>query len=63
MKTIINRMRWLSAGITLGMWFMAWCWAEDDKKKSSTDKEFNDIINKYNDPEWISEKMYGEDNA
>lgn len=61
MKTFINRMRWLSAGIYLGVFIAAWIMGEDEKKK--LDKKFNDITSKYNDPEWISEKMYGEEHA
>jgi hypothetical protein len=38
MKTFINRLRWLNAGFILGAWFIAWAWAEEDKKK----KEFNE---------------------
>ena len=36
MKVIINRLRWLSAGIYLGIAFIAWLESDDDKKKSTT---------------------------
>jgi hypothetical protein len=34
MKTIINRLRWLSAGIYLGMALFAWLAQDNDKKKN-----------------------------
>ena len=36
MKVIINRLRWLSAGIYLGIAFIAWL--ESDSKKKSTEE-------------------------
>jgi hypothetical protein len=34
MKVIINRLRWLSAGVYLGMALFAWLAQDDDKKKN-----------------------------
>jgi hypothetical protein len=34
MSTIINRLRWLSAGIYLGMALFAWLAQDNDKKKN-----------------------------
>ena len=50
MKTIINRMRWLYAGVLLGMWAYAYIMlsdAEKQKIKADNDKKFNDIVNHY----------------
>ena len=54
MKTIINRMRWLSAGAYLAFIFIAWL--EDDKTKKEIkpyepSDEFMNIYNHYNNKE------------
>jgi hypothetical protein len=54
MKTINNRLNWLSAGFFLAFIFLAWL--EDDKKKEKIkpyepSDEFMDIYNHYNNKE------------
>jgi len=56
MKVIINRLRWLSAGIYLGIAFIAWLESDDDKKKKEIkpyepSDEFINIYNHYNNKE------------
>jgi hypothetical protein len=61
MKVVINRLRWLSAGVYLGLALFAWL-EQDSKKKSTTwdlipsspgteayepSQKFNDIYNHY----------------
>ena len=36
MKVIINRMRWLSAGVYLGIAFVIWLKGEEEKSKNTT---------------------------
>jgi hypothetical protein len=66
MSTIINRLRWLSAGIYLGMALFAWLAQDNDKKKNinwdlipsspgteayEPSQKFNDIYNHYKEKE------------
>lgn len=46
MKVIINRMRWLSAGIALGIWLVAW--AETDKENKAKSDPYNFSNYKHN---------------
>lgn len=39
MSTIINRMRWLSAGVYLGIAFVIWIKGEEEKNKKLTPAE------------------------
>jgi hypothetical protein len=66
MKIFINRLRWLSAGIYLGMALFAWLAQDNDKKKNinwdlipsspgteayEPSQKFNDIYNHYKEKE------------
>lgn len=53
MKKFLNTMRWIYVGFMLGATAVCYFIAveEEEKQKSNS---------KYNDPDWISEKMYGE---
>ena len=57
MSTIINRMRWLSAGVYLGIAFVIWIKGEElneTKKKSdpyTPSDKFNNIYNHYKEKE------------
>lgn len=56
MKKFLNTMRWIYVGFMLGATAVCYFIAveEEEKQKSNS---------KYNDTDWISEKMYGEQYA
>lgn len=53
MKSFMNAMRWIYVGFLLGATAMCYFIAveEEESKKSNS---------KYNDPDWIAEKSFGE---
>jgi hypothetical protein len=46
MSTIINRLRWLSAGVYLGIAFVIWIKGEEEKSKlTPAEKKLSDTYN------------------
>lgn len=45
MKVIINRMRWLSAGVYLGIAFVIWVKGEESKKLTPAETKLRNIYN------------------
>ena len=54
MSKIINRMRWLSAGVYLGIAFVIWIKGEEEKSKKLTGAEAQ-LRNTYNNGQAMSD--------